>query len=142
MGYVPGPSGRSFSLDEKAASDTRISGGPSLLQLRSSGIAVLLARRDSFSFLLAQYEECTLLGPSPDSATPLGSHQVVHSCFAGAVMRILQASIRGSTALEVTSPPAAVPASNPASASRRKGCLESCIRANLGHRASKVSRAT
>src|SRR5690349_13180280 len=96
MAYVPGPSGKSFSLDEKAASETRISGGPSLLQLMSSGIALLLARRDSFSFLLAQYEECTLLGPSPDSATPFGSHHVVHSCVAGAVMRILQASMRGS----------------------------------------------
>src|SRR5689334_25432772 len=105
--------GRSFSVDENAASDTRISGGPSLLQLMSSGMADLLAFSVCRSFLLAQCEEWTLLGPSPESATPLGSHHVVHSCLAGAVMRIRQASSRGSTALEVTSPATAVPI-NPA----------------------------
>src|SRR6187397_1306794 len=96
----------------------------------SRGMAVLLARSVSFSFLLAQYDEWALLGPSPDSATPFGSHQVVHSCFAGEVMRILHASRRGSTALEVTSP-AVAGASTAASTRKRIGRVGSCIRRRM-----------
>src|SRR6185295_13756800 len=48
--------------------------------------------------------ECALLGLSPDGSTPRGSQVLVQRCSAGSVMWMRHASMRGSTALDVTAP--------------------------------------